>query len=185
MDRINFLESEKDRLEREIEYLEKKVSEFRHQLGEYWKVKKTLGHLFGKLRPNYQLAVDENGRQPPDWTLSFCLQQFEELETERIGREAFCENELRKKDAHYQQEMRSKDEDHQREKRNLQIQISEAINIHENKKREMEAKYVQDMADLMADHAREKKTLIETHNREAKELSEWVLGESSFPVHNR
>lgn len=150
--RINTLESENAALKKDVD-------KYRNQLDEYWKLMKKIGPLFGMLRPKYKMSVDETGRQPPDWTLSYCFQQFEALEVERIDRETFFQQKLSDKDAQYQQQIRNKDTEHQREEQNLQNQINNAINLHEEKKAEMKSEHDQAIQNLTDKHEREKERL--------------------------
>lgn len=167
-DRINTLESENANLKKDVDT-------FRDQLDKYWKVMKIIGPLFAKLRPIYQLTVDpETGQQPPDWTLSFCLQQLGDLESEKIEMDASYKRELSKKDNYYLGEMMNQNSDHEREKQNLSTQITEGINLHATKKEEMEMYFQQQLDEKGAYHQQQMRNKEAEHQREKQNLQNQI-----------
>lgn len=136
-DTIDTLESEKMSLKTEIVKLNDKIVGLNNQLADtvaegekrlsvYQELENYIRLMREKLGPKYRQAVDENGQQPPTWTLAFCFQQFVAIEKERMDREAYFQNEMQRIEAQ-----------HQQEKKNLCTKVANVINLCEEMKRGM------------------------------------------------
>lgn len=129
-----------NRLESELEVLRAEVVALHDQVGKYRKLTEGIGPLFQKLRPGFQSVVDpKTGQQPPEWTLAYCLQQFETLEMEKMRMEDNFQVQLRDLAARYQQEKNKIAVLNELEKQNLHVQVTNVINVCEELKRDMTA----------------------------------------------
>lgn len=196
METINTLDSQKADLEMRITNLENTVLELQGQREaalvdsqKYWKryqeIEKFVLPLRDSLRHKFRCSVDENGHQPLHWTLSFCAQEFEALENERIEREAisqtrlaekdaYCQQQMSNKDREYQQQLRAQEEEHQRETQYFRSEVANAIDHCEKTKCDMESQQNQAVATMADKYEIDMKTISNRHDTEVRTLRDEI-----------